>query len=345
MSSSSSSIPEYTPSYIDSLYDTELVNGNLFPKIDSSYDTNKSYIETFTDLRGLMQCISIFPSLDRKGSKLVLLYFHGNGCDLGDCTKRMRLLSIWLSCTVIGIEYSGYGHSIGEKTQESIIYKCVESINYLRETKQIPYSRMVLYGHSIGCAIVMKLNSIFKGSFSAIILMSPFINIKKVAEHHKLVSSVIILDQILSNAKEIKKMKPSQLLQIIHGRKDEVIPYTHSEILFKECLLDSKNKFIHIQEHATHNVFDKEMLHWHCLFPFFRLCEERLFKPTFSLLKITIKKTKKKPATSSYKKVRQRQHDAWLASDGKTCSFDLAMDENANYKRGLSAIASFINQS
>jgi len=344
MSSSSSVIPEYTPSYIDSLYDTELVNGNLFPKIGSSYDINKPYFETFKDLRGFNQCISIFPSLDRKGSKLILLYFHGNGCDLGDCTKRMRLLSIWLSCTVIGIEYAGYGHSIGEKSQESIIYKCVDSINYLREMKQIPYSRMVLYGHSIGCAIVMKLNSIFKSSFAGIILMSPFINIKRVAEHHKLASSIMILEQVLSNLKEIKNMKETQLLQIIHGKKDETIPYTHSEILYKECPVAPDNKFLHIQDYATHNVFDKELLHWHCLLPFFRLCEEKSFKPTFSLLKIMIKKTSKKTSTS-IKKIRERQHDAWLSSDGKSCSFDLAMDENSNYKRGLSAIASFINQS
>lgn len=339
----SSSTPEYTPSYIDSLYDIELVNGNLFPQTEPSYDINKSYIETFTDQRGFMQCISIFPSLDKRGSKLVLLYFHGNSCDIGDCTKRMRLLSIWLSCTVIGIEYAGYGCSTGEKTQESIIYKCLDTINYLREIKQIPYSRMVLYGHSIGCAIVMKLNSIFKGTFAGIILMAPFINVKKVAEHHRLPSSFAILEQILSNLKEVSNMKKEQFLMIIHGKKDDIIPHSHSIKLFQECPLPSDHKFLHLQDNATHNVFDKEALHWVCLLPFFRTCEEKIFKPTFCLLKITVKKQSKKEPL--HRKLRQKQQDAWLSSDGSSCSFDLMMDENANYKRGLSAIASFLNQS
>lgn len=329
-------IPSYSPSYFDKLFDNELINGNLFPQIDSSYNLDKDYYEIFTDYSShSKQCISIFPSTDRQLSNLFLIFFHGNSCDIGDCVKKLRTYSVWLNCTVIGIEYSGYGCSIGERTQSAIINRCVNSIFYLSDQKKIPLSKMILFGQSIGCAIVLKLNTIFKSQFHGIILLSPFANLKKVAEYHNISASFLITESTLSNIDEIKVMKKTQYLLIIHGKKDEIIPFVHSQILYDHSPLEpDKNKFLYFQEKASHNVFDKDSFHWDILLPFFRLCEQNVKDK--SKIKINIIEIDEKHPKIYYKNLRKKQNDVWLKEDGNV-SFECDFDDNKIYKYGITS--------
>ena len=331
-------ISTYQPSYIDKLFDNELLNGQLFPVIESSYNLDKPYFEHFNDSNMTRQCISVFPSKNIFRDKLVILYFHGNSCDLGDVTKRLRTFSIWMSCSIIGIEYSGYGCSQGPRRQDAIIQKCADTIAYLRDTKSIPLSRMILFGQSIGCSIALKLNTLYKSAFHGLILISPFINIKQLAEYHELKSSLLITESVLSNLEEIKQMKQTQFLLIAHGKDDTVIPSSHSEKLFKECPLDElkQHKFLFIQEKANHNVFDKDSLHWEILLPFFRHCEKNVLYKQGEEVYVDIKVLK--TATKIiHKKLRKKQTDIWLSKDGKSALFEADFDDNKIYKHGASS--------
>jgi len=48
----------------------------------------------------------------------LLVYFHGNGEDLGTSTRLMFEISKTLKCHVIGVEYPGYGVYSGASSED-----------------------------------------------------------------------------------------------------------------------------------------------------------------------------------------------------------------------------------
>ena len=267
---------KYRPSEWDKLFDSSLINGHLFPELSPSYHISDENIEIFKDTKGKLQCMNVFTPIGDK-SKLCIIYFHGNSTDIGDCSKKLLLYSYWLDCLFIGIEYSGYGHSDGERTQESIIQKCADSILYINTIIKIPLHRIILFGHSIGCALALKMNSLFDGQFGGLILQSPFTSVKEVTKVHSFFSSLFLSGSVLDNVEEIKKMKPNQMLMLIHGEKDELIPHAHSRELYEKCNLKENRKFMFIDKEGTHNGFQKDNLKLLILIPFVKNCEKEFF--------------------------------------------------------------------
>ena len=319
---------QYTPTKWDSLFDIDLINGRLFPKIPSSYTVSEPCMECFQDLRGQNQCISIIDMGPPIGSTFVCIYFHGNASDLGDSIERMKCYSQWMNCIVFGVEYAGYGCSSGERNQESIINKCVKSIEYISKTFNIPLKKMILFGHSIGAALVMRMNDLFYHSFGALILQSAFTSIRDIAVSKGVTFSSLISDELFSNIKSMARVSENQLVLIIHGEKDELIPVKCAKLLFNACPLSEKQKFLFIDKMSSHNAFDKLALRLSYIIPFMQKCDAAITEKTKPCLKA-------KPNQNRFyhreafqllqlmydKERRVKQKDCWIGSDG-LCAFD-----------------------
>ena len=322
--SSRDEVREYEPSAIDQLYDTDFVNGRIFPSFERSYDINHPNIECFRS-HDLNRCFSIYSNGIIDGSKLVIIYFHGNGSDLGDCHDLLVNFSNWFQTTIIGIEYAGYGMCEGERNPKSIIDACSDTIVYISKKLNIMLSRMVLYGHSIGGAIALQVNKVFQNLFCGIILHNTFTTIKRIVSNHSFLTSLFISDSFLSNIETIKTIGRWQLLCIIHGEKDELIPSECSKELYNECSSGADKKTLHLCPNSSHNAFVAQKLRYVYILPFLRKLES-LFFDGKALKKYNVKvdhyrdyskKNLLKLEDTFSDIIRPKKKQVWVESDGK----------------------------
>jgi uncharacterized protein len=162
----------------------------------------------------------------------VLLYFHGNGSNIGDCVNRaLRFHQIGLS--VMLIDYRGYGKSSGPFPNESLVYEDARTaLNYLVETRKIASQNIFLFGESLGGAIAIE-TAVQHPNLAGIIVESTFTSIRAVIDEEKLYPIFpidLILTQRFNSLAKIRLLKVPIL--IIHGTGDETIPAKMSQQLY-----------------------------------------------------------------------------------------------------------------
>ncbi len=155
-----------------------------------------------------------------------IIFAHGNG----------EIIDIWadelsyfnkMGIGVLLVEYPGYGRSRGKPTQKSITRNFVAAYDMLVSRKDIDSSKIILLGRSLGGGAVCQLAK--KRKAAAIILMSSFTSARSFAKSY-MVPGFLVRDSF-DNLSVIKNYNGPVL--VIHGRHDEVIPYSHGEKLAK----------------------------------------------------------------------------------------------------------------
>lgn len=179
----------------------------------------------------------------RPGNKLTVLVSHANAEDLGVVLSYWSWLSEALSVDVFAYEYSGYGHSEGEKPCEQAMYSDARAaIALLRDGFKLkPERDVVVYGKSLGSCPTSYL-----------------------ASKH-LVRGVIIVCGLASGARVLfpqTKLWPVDALyfnnlghlgankspvQLIHGTADDVVPFSSGLDLHACC----KARGVACTAHAT----------------------------------------------------------------------------------------------
>ena len=126
------------------------------------------------------------------------------------------------------------------------------------------YGNLIIYGKSLGCAVAVDLGTRYK--FKSIILESPFTSIHDIARKRYKIYPVkyFILDKFDNYSKIDKILSP---ILIISGKKDEVVPHSHSDKLFLKANNPKKNLFF---DEAMHNNLydfniDKEVIEFNSL--------------------------------------------------------------------------------
>ena len=194
--------------------------------------------------------------------KPTVIYRHGQG----------ENISLWQSVAqfladngygVFMLDYRGHGRSEGEPS-ETGLYKDLESaIKYLNETKNVSKSNTILWGRSMGGAVVADIAS-REGTFKGVILESTFTNIRDAAIHltetgvleskakiWSRISTDIVkcypLTQTFETDKKIQKIK-SPLL-IAASVNDETIPVEMS----KELAGLNRSAKLYISSQGSHH--------------------------------------------------------------------------------------------
>ena len=106
---------------------------------------------------------------------------------------------------------------------------------------------IVNYGESLGTGVAVELN--LKYDFCLTVLEAPFTSIADVAKkRYRIYPTKLLVKDKFDNYKKIVNIK-SPLL-IISGKKDEVVPHSHSLELYKRAKVEKKSLFI---DEAMHN--------------------------------------------------------------------------------------------
>lgn len=180
-----------------------------------------------------------------------LIFFHGNGGNITNVS--------WLGqrfakqgFDVLLFDYRGYGASDGVASYESDLYADGDAaVTFVMKQKNAPPERIVLYGHSLGTAIVADVAS--RGNFGAVIVESGFSSASSVAN-----TAMPWLPQFLhflgrnrfESGRKLTSVRAPIL--IVHGDPDGTIPTAEAHLLFASA---NEPKKLLIVPGAGHVVF------------------------------------------------------------------------------------------
>lgn len=152
-----------------------------------------------------------------------ILYSHGNAQTLGSTYPYLLQLQS-LGFNVLAYDYRGYGQSNGQATEQNSYQDILTAYNYAIQKLSIPTDRLIVFGRSVGGGPSTYLAS--QKPIAGLILESTFTSIFRVVVPFPLLP----FDKFPNQARLKKVTVP---LLIIHGDRDEVIPFSHGQTLFQ----------------------------------------------------------------------------------------------------------------
>ena len=185
---------------------------------ETAFTFQTSFTERWFEVEKGIQIHSLHFKVD--SPKGLVLYFHGNAGSLrswGDVSEDFTTLNY----DVVVIDYRGYGKSQGTISNENDLHQDALSIYKELENE---YKQIILYGRSIGTGIASKLAT--QSEPSLLILETPYYSLPDLVGHIYPILPSWLLRYQLDNATQIKQL--SIPVHLIHGSKDELIPYTSS---------------------------------------------------------------------------------------------------------------------
>ncbi len=159
--------------------------------------------------------------------KPVILYFHGNGGALKYRVDRfLQLIADGIG--LVALEYRGYGGSSGRPSEAGLIADAQAAYAFAAE--HYPAKQLVLWGESLGSGVAVALAA--EKPVGRVILEAPFTSAADVAaqQYWFLPVRLLMKDQFRSDQRIGKVSAP---ILILHGVKDQVVPFAQGERLFE----------------------------------------------------------------------------------------------------------------
>jgi fermentation-respiration switch protein FrsA (DUF1100 family) len=158
----------------------------------------------------------------------VILYFHGNGGNLGDRTNRLRRFA-GEGYGVLMLEYRGYGGNPGAPTETGLFDDAVAALDFLQR-EGIAADQLVLYGESLGSGVAVHIAA--QHPVGAVILESPFTSIAAVAQYHyPYVPAAMLIRDRYDSLSRVGQVKAPMLF--LGGGRDAIVPPRFSQALYE----------------------------------------------------------------------------------------------------------------
>jgi pimeloyl-ACP methyl ester carboxylesterase len=185
--------------------------------------------------------ILYFPVKDVK--KGTILFFHGNMKNSEHYKKYIPFLTntgfdVWM------MDYPGFGKSTGKRSEEIM---CKDALLvYNMATAQTSSDSLIIYGKSIGTGVAAQLASV--RPCQRLILETPYYSLDALAKHYLPFYPVPPMSRYSFPIYQYLK-KVAAPITILHGTKDEVIPFKQAKNLQEE----NKNIQLVIIRNGKHN--------------------------------------------------------------------------------------------
>ncbi len=168
------------------------------------------------------------PAEDARG---FLLFCHGNA---GNISHRLDSIRIFhgLGLSVLIFDYRGYGKSQGSPDEEGTYYDAEAAWDYLVNILHVKPEKIVLFGRSLGSAVVAELA--LRKQASALIIESGFTSVPDLGKKffpHLPVS--LISRYHYASISKVGKIKIPKLF--VHSPEDEIVPFEHGVKLFEKA--------------------------------------------------------------------------------------------------------------
>jgi len=186
-------------------------------------------------------------------NKFTILFLHGNN---GNLKTRIYKLNEFkdLNLNYLIISWRGFNGNNGKPTEQGLYDDARNAVKWL-EKNNIPKSKIILYGESLGTGVAAELAQNEK--FAAIILESPYTSIGDVAKirYPYLPVDILLKDKFLT----IKKIKNISIpVFVIHGMLDGKIPTYMGKKIFDEF---KSKKYAYFPENDRHMIrYDSQFI-------------------------------------------------------------------------------------
>lgn len=172
--------------------------------------------------------------IETKEDAPTILYFHGNA---GNLSLRVDIIKVFadMGCNVFIPDYRGYGKSQGSPSEKGLYTDAMSCYKFLVEEKNIPPSRIVIYGKSLGSGVASNLA--YHVEAGALVIDSGMPSGVEMAKNMFPYAPRFLLKHLLSvefdSVSKIKNLKTPKL--IIHSRDDEITPFRFGRQIFEEA--------------------------------------------------------------------------------------------------------------
>lgn len=160
-----------------------------------------------------------------------IVRFHGNG---GNIDWNLRALLPYASkgYGILSAEYRGYSGNPGRPTEEGLYHDGHAFMDWLKE-QGVPENNIIVYGESLGCGVAVQMAGDYP-KIHTLILQSPFTSMVDTARfHYPYLPVQWFLRDRYDNFEKIKFLRAP--LVVVHGTKDDVVPYNLGKTLFDEA--------------------------------------------------------------------------------------------------------------
>ncbi|KAJ9440943.1 hypothetical protein DIPPA_23399 [Diplonema papillatum] len=201
------------------------------------------------------------PAKDPVG---LLIFTHGNACDIGQAPIVASYRTSF-KMHVLALEWPGYGLAPGQPTEDNLTDHLVATVLFFNRQMKIPFSRIVLFGRSIACGPTVlaakRLEMLGKEHrVGGMILKSAYLSWKHIMadfghDHAIAGTAARLLSKLMLDRFKVYEAIPfvTSPTMFIHGKLDNVIPYSHSSRLFGLSGAPASKKRLHIVEHGCHD--------------------------------------------------------------------------------------------
>jgi fermentation-respiration switch protein FrsA (DUF1100 family) len=169
-----------------------------------------------------------------------ILFSHGNAEDIGNALPTLEKVKS-MGFSVFAYDYQGYGTSLGSPSEENAFKDVKAAYNYLVNNLGVSPDRIIAYGRSLGGAVAVDLAQ--RHPLGGLIVESSFVTA------YRVVTKIPLFP--FDKFKSISKIKQVRCpVLVIHGKRDEIIPFSDGEKLFLEA---NEPKLSYWVEEAAHN--------------------------------------------------------------------------------------------
>ena len=195
-----------------------------------------------TKLLGLM--------LENNESDKIVIYFHGNAGNIYNRIPDLNKIRN-MGFNVFGLSYRGYAKSEGEPSEKGLYQDGDAAFDYIVNHLGFKLENIFIIGRSIGSTVAVNVAQYKK--IKGLILITPLTNAKELSKNMGFGMLSSFIGSVFDNKAKIKNII-SPLL-IIHGSKDDVIPYKMGVELYNKA--NHPKQFVEIKNAVHNNLSDE----------------------------------------------------------------------------------------
>jgi hypothetical protein len=176
----------------------------------------------------------------------VLLFYHGNA---GNISHRIDNIALLLDrdLQVFIFDYRGYGRSTGKPSETGIYQDGLAAYDYLTNREDVAPHDIILFGRSLGAAVALEVS--LQRDARSLVLESAFTSTREMARTMPFFFPLsFLLPAHYNNIDKISRASVPKL--IIHGKDDEIVPFSMGMKLFQAA---KEPKYFLPLDGATHN--------------------------------------------------------------------------------------------
>lgn len=185
--------------------------------------------------------------LEHPQPKAQVLFWHGNGGNLSlwlDVIAELRRRGV----SVLAVDYRGYGGSTGAPSERGMYVDADAAVAFFNRELKKPGPPVVYWGRSLGTPVAASIAG--RARPDALVLESPFSDIAAIFRTNPVMRVMSVFSSYRFPTLRLMQAYDGPLL-VIHGDRDEIIPFASGRDLFERAR-STRKAFVVIRG-ARHN--------------------------------------------------------------------------------------------